>query len=145
MGSVYEDLEGHEGYAMRRLPDGTTTSSWTAETATFTSYVAACECDWRGGDHAPTEMGYEEALDEWDRRHALPLVAHAIPGNVNEMIREMKEVLADLLDERPAAALKAVHELEDWAKAVVARRLAVEPTASAAPNRNRPGRHRLQF
>ena len=44
MGSVYEDLDGHEGYALRRLPDGTMTGSWTAETAAFSSYVAACEC-----------------------------------------------------------------------------------------------------
>src|SRR5688500_5849846 len=121
MGSIYEDLEGHEGYAMRRLPDGTTTSSWTAETATFTSYVAACACDWRGGEYAPTEVGRDEALGDWDRRHAQPLVAEAVPGNVKAMLREMKKVLADLVDVRPAAGLKAIQEIEEWAKAVGAR------------------------
>lgn len=145
MGSIYEDLEGHEGYAMRRLPDGTTTSSWTAETATFTSYVAACACDWRGGEHAPTEMGYEEALDDWDRRHAQPLVAQAIPGNVKEMLREMKEVLADLVDLRPAAGLTAVREVEEWAKVVAARAMGPEHGASAGPSRSGPHRRRLGF
>ena len=135
MGSIYEDLEGHEGYAMRRLPDGTTTSSWTAETATFTSYVAACECDWRGGDYAPTEVGYEEALDEWDRRHAQPLVAQAIPENVKEVLREMKEILIDLVDVRPAAGLKAVQEVEEWAKAVGAQAIGPEHAALTGPSR----------
>ena len=118
MGAVYEDLEGHEGYAVRRLPDGTMTSSWTIETAAFGSYVAACECGWRGSDHAPTVVGYEEALEEWDRRHAQPLVAHAVPDKVKVMVREMKQVLAHLVDGRPAAGLKAVQEVEQWAKAV---------------------------
>ena len=142
MGSIYEDLEGHEGYAMRRLPDGTTTSSWTAETATFTSYVAACECDWRIGAHAPTEMGYDEALDDWDRRHAQPLVAQAIPGNVKEVLREMKRVLAALVDVRPAAGLRAVQEVEEWAKAAGARAMGPE---HGAPSRSAPDRHRLRF
>ena len=72
-------------------------------------------------------MGYEEALDEWDRRHAQPLVAQAIPGNVKETLREMKEVLADLVDVRPAAGLKAVQEVEEWAKAVGAGRWVPSP------------------
>ncbi len=57
MGATYDDLDGHEGYAARRLPDGTLTSSWTAATAAFSSYVAKCECGWSGGDHAPTDEG----------------------------------------------------------------------------------------
>jgi len=75
MGTTYDDLDGHEGYALCRLPDGTMTGSWTPETAEFTSYVAACSCLWRGADHPPTEDGYEEALDEGDLGHAQPLLA----------------------------------------------------------------------
>lgn len=142
MGSVYDDLEDHEGYAMRRLPDGTTTSSWTADTAAFSSYLAACECDWRGGDHPPTEEGYEEAIDEWDRRHAQPLVAQTIPGSVKGMLREMKQLLADLVDERPAAGLKAVQEVEEWAKSVSSRAMGPEHAALARPIGSRPGRRR---
>ena len=59
MGAIYDDLKGHEGHALRRLPDGTLTSAWTAETSAFSSYVAACECRWTGGDHPANEEGYE--------------------------------------------------------------------------------------
>jgi len=145
MGSVYEDLDGHEGYAMRRLPDGTMTSSWTAETAVFSSYVAACECDWTGGDHAPTEEGYEEAIDEWDRRHAQPLVAQAVPPNVRRLIGEMKQTLNALVDERPAAGLKAIREVAQWASATEARASGVEGAPVARPSDDRPDRCRLRL
>ncbi len=54
MGAIYDDLEGHEGFAARRLPDGTLTATWTAATASFSSYVAACGCGWKGGEDPPT-------------------------------------------------------------------------------------------
>lgn len=120
-GAIYEDLEGHEGYALRRLPDGTLTATLTAETAPFGSYVAACECRWTGGDHPATEAGYEEALDEWEDLHARPLLAQATPARIREMTLEMKQALIALVDERPAAGLKAVSELRAWAEAVAAR------------------------
>ena len=58
MGMIFEDLEDHEGYAARRLPDGTLTSTWTQDTAAFDAYVGACTCGWTGTDqHPPTEAG----------------------------------------------------------------------------------------
>jgi hypothetical protein len=42
MGMIFEDLEDHEGYAARRLPDGTLASAWTQDTAAFDAYVGAC-------------------------------------------------------------------------------------------------------
>ena len=33
MGATYADLENHQGCGIRRLPDGTTTTAWTAATA----------------------------------------------------------------------------------------------------------------
>ncbi|MEA2828509.1 MAG: hypothetical protein QOG43_2948 [Actinomycetota bacterium] len=140
MGSVYEDLEGHEGFAMRRLPDGTMTGSWTAEAAVCSSYVAACECSWRGGDHAPTEKGYEEAIGEWDRRHAQPLLAQAVPRNVRRVVREMKQILNDLVDERPAAGLRAIREVAQWANAIDAQASGVEEAPVARPSGGRPNR-----
>ena len=145
MGSVYEDLDGHEGYAMRRLPDGTMTGSWTPETAVFSAYVAACECDWRGRDHAPTEEGHEEAIDEWDRRHAQPLLAQAVPRNVRRLVRELKQVLEDLVDERPAAGVKAIREVAQWASAIEARASGVEGAPMARPSEGRPDRRRLRL
>ena len=140
MGSVYADLEGHEGYALRRLPDGTMTGSWTAETAVFSSYVAACECSWRGSDHAPTEKAYEEAVDEWDRRHAQPLVAQAVPRNVQLMVREMKQILNDLVDERPTAGVKAIREVAHWASTIDAQASGVDGAPVARRSGGRPNR-----
>ncbi len=121
MGAIYDDLEGHEGHALRRLPDGTLTSAWTAETSEFSSYVAACECRWTGGDHPATEEGYEDAVDEWEHRHARPLLAQAVPVEVRDKTREMKQALVELVDQRPIAGLKAASELVTWAEALVAR------------------------
>lgn len=121
MGAIYDDLEGHEGYALRRLSDGTLTSTWTAETSAFSSYVAACECRWTGGDHPATEDGYEDAVDEWELRHARPLLTQTVPLEIKDKTREMKRALVELVDQRPAAGLKAASELATWAEALVAR------------------------
>jgi len=48
MGAILDDLDDHEGYAVRRLPDGTLGSVWTHATAEFTAYLGACSCGWRG-------------------------------------------------------------------------------------------------
>ena len=121
MGTIYDDLEGHEGYALRRLPDGTLTGAWTAETSAFSSYVAACECRWTGGEYPATEDGYADAVDEWDDRHARPLLAQTVPAEVRHKISEMKQALVELVDQRPIAGLKAASELVTWAEALVAR------------------------
>ena len=67
MDTILDDLYDHEGFAARRLPDGTLTGTWTKATATFDAYVAACGCGWRGDDdQPPTEKGHEAALDAWE-------------------------------------------------------------------------------
>jgi hypothetical protein len=48
MGLILDDLYDHEGYAARRLPDGTLTGTWTYATREFSAYVAACGCGWHG-------------------------------------------------------------------------------------------------
>ncbi|MDP9420642.1 MAG: hypothetical protein M3P53_10935 [Actinomycetota bacterium] len=121
MGAIYDDLEGHEGYALRRLPDGTLTSTATAVMSEFRSYVAACECRWTGADHPATEDGYEDAVDEWEHRHARPLLAQTVPVDVRDKTREMKRALVELVDQRPIAGLKAASELVTWAEALAAR------------------------
>jgi len=66
VGVIREGLYEHEGYAARKLGDGTLTSAWTAATATFTAYVGACECGWTATTaHPPTEAGEVAALDDW--------------------------------------------------------------------------------
>jgi hypothetical protein len=76
MGVVMEDLWDHEGYAARRLPDGTLTGTWTLATREFDAYVAACGCGWRGSvDYLPTQTGQAFAIDQWRSEHAEPLLA----------------------------------------------------------------------
>jgi hypothetical protein len=72
MGVVIEDLWDHEGYAARRLPDGTLTSIWTHQ---FIAHVAACGCGWRANNqHPPTQAGEELAVAQWRAEHAQPLL-----------------------------------------------------------------------
>jgi hypothetical protein len=66
VGTFLCGLEDHEGYAARKLPDGTLTGTWTAATAAFSAYVAACDCGWTAdAEHPPTEAGEDAALDDW--------------------------------------------------------------------------------
>jgi hypothetical protein len=75
MGILREDLDDHEGSAMRRRPDGTLTAVWSAATRAFTGYVAGCECGWRGSvDHPPIPAGEEAAEADWDQ-HADRMLA----------------------------------------------------------------------
>jgi hypothetical protein len=76
MGLILGDLYDHEGYAARRLPDGTLTPTWTAATDEFTAYQAACGCGWHATrEHPPTEDGEELAIQQWEREHGEPLLA----------------------------------------------------------------------
>ena len=71
MGTILDDLYDHEGYAVRRLPDGTLTGTWTAATREFTAYVAGCDCGRRGTrEYPPTEEGWELAVQAWGTEHA---------------------------------------------------------------------------
>ena len=74
MGTFLDDLDDHEGYADRRLPDGQLAGGvWTYPTREFTAYVAACGCGWQAtGEHPPTEEGEEAAVDQWRWEHAEP-------------------------------------------------------------------------
>jgi hypothetical protein len=66
VGVVRDGLDDHEGYAARKLEDGTLTGTWTQATAAFTAYVASCACGWTAtAEHPPTEAGKDAALDDW--------------------------------------------------------------------------------
>jgi hypothetical protein len=76
MGSLIEDLWDHEGYAARRLPDGTLTGTLSYATREFTAFVPACGCGWSGDrEHPPTDEGEEAAISQWRVEHAEPLLA----------------------------------------------------------------------
>jgi hypothetical protein len=66
VGVVREGLDDHEGYAARKLQDGTLTGTWTQATAAFVAYVASCACGWTADrGHPPTEAGEDAALGDW--------------------------------------------------------------------------------
>lgn len=143
MGSVYEDLEGHEGYGARRLADGALTSSWSTASMGVVAYVAACGCGWRGGDHPPTDDGYEQAVDEWDAEHARPLLERAVPARLAEAANDLRRELVALVDRRPAAVLAVAADLRAWADALAAQARQVRPApaerAGARSKRRRLG------
>ncbi len=135
MGTIIEDLYDHEGYGARRLPDGTLTGVWSAETARFEAYVASRGCGWHGGEHPPTEAGYESAVDEWEAEHARPLLAQPVPDRVRTAINDAKRAVADLVVQRPEAARRAVEEMRVWSEHM---RRRLEPaTAEWAADRMR--------
>lgn len=117
MGTFYDDLPGHEGYAATRAPDGDGGPTQSAPSA----YVAGCTCGWAGASHPPTEVGYEAALGDWDRRHALPLLAEAVPPAVSDAIGVAQRAVADLTRERPAAGVKALRAMASWAESALMR------------------------
>ncbi len=135
MGTIIEDLYHHEGYCARRLPDGTLTGVWSTETARFEAYVASCGCGWHGGDHPPTEAGYEAAVDEWEADHARPMLAEAIPDTVRTAINDAKRAITDLVGGRPEAARRAVEEMSVWSEQL--RRVLEPGTLELAADRMR--------
>jgi hypothetical protein len=118
MGTIFEDLEHHEGYAARRLPDGTVTSRGTPATAELRAYVAACGCGWTGTDHPPTEEGREEAVAAWEADHAHALSSHTVPRGVAEVVAEARRAVGELARRRPLAAMAVLRDLGTWANCV---------------------------
>jgi hypothetical protein len=107
MGLILDDLDDHEGYAARRLPDGTLTGTWTYATREFTAYQAACGCGWRGTrQYPPTEEGEELAVQQWEREHGEPELARQTERRRDQLAR----VLAWLGDQRDQLTDPAVVE-----------------------------------
>lgn len=118
MGTILDDPYHLEGYGARRLPDGTITAGWTAETAAFEAYVAACDCGWHGGaDHPPTDDGCEAAVDVWEHDHARLLLATTVPPEVSEAVAEAKRLIGVISRSRPEAARRVLDDLEAWSTA----------------------------
>jgi hypothetical protein len=89
MGTFLDDLDDHEGYADRRLPNGRLAGGvWTYATREFTAYVAVCGCGWQAtGEHPPTEEGEEAAVDQWRSEHAEPELARQTTRRREELGR----------------------------------------------------------
>jgi hypothetical protein len=117
MGVIIEDLWDHEGYAARKLPDGTLTSVWTRK---LTAHVAACGCGWRGsGEHPPTEAGEELAVDQWRWEHAQPLLERQATRRREQLGRVLGWLghQTDRLEDR--ATLERIRRALDRTRALV--------------------------
>jgi hypothetical protein len=91
MGTILDDLYDHEGYAVRRLPDGTLTGTWTHATREFTAYLAGCDCGWHGtGEYPPTEEGWELAVEAWQKEHAEPELGRQAERRRGELARVLE-------------------------------------------------------
>jgi hypothetical protein len=106
MGTILDDLDDHEGFAHRRLPDGRLAGGvWSRDTLEWTAYVAACGCGWFATrDYPPTEQGEELAVDQWRWEHAEPLLQRQAERHRGELGRVLGwlGVHADQLDDRAA-------------------------------------------
>ena len=120
MGTFLDDLDDHEGYADRRLPDGQLAGGvWTYATREFTAYVAVCGCGWQAtGEHPPTEEGEEAAVDQWRSEHAEPGAGppgHPAPRRPLAWMLRWLGTQADRLED--PATLEAVSRAVDHARA----------------------------
>jgi hypothetical protein len=118
MGVVIEDLWDHEGYAARRLADGTLTSTSIRD---FDAYVGACGCGWRANlNYPPTEAGEQAALEHWHQGHATPLLERHVQQRRAELAQALRALggIADFIDNpanlaRIGRAADRVQELVD--------------------------------
>ncbi len=121
MGMTHEDLPEHEGYADRKMPGGTfSNGEWSDRFPddAHIAFVAACSCNWRSTtEHPPTDAGERAAKQEWYTDHAQPLLGRTPPAELLDDIDALRRRLADLVDQRPLAALAALRRVSDWAAA----------------------------
>lgn len=116
MGSVYDDLPGHEGYAVRDEKD---------------RWVPACSCGW---SDQPEADDYDAAVDRWDSAHARQLLDRAVPLDIADLVEDARRALVRLVDERPQAAALALDGINRWS-AVLRQRTGVEVGAPSVSER----------
>jgi hypothetical protein len=120
MGMIFEDLEDHEGYPARRLPDGTLTPTRTRGTAAIDAYIGACTRGWYASDHhPPTEARRGAAEDQSQLAHARPLPPAAVPARITELVDNLREEVARLADDRPLAARTVAQCLSAWSNHIL--------------------------
>ena len=121
MGTILDDLYDHEGYAVRRLPDGTLTGTWTHATREFTAYLAGCDCGWRGTrEYPPTEEGWELAVQAWGNEHAEPELDRPAERRRGELARVLEWLGTQAERLKDPAAVQRVARAVDRARGLVA-------------------------
>ena len=91
MGAIIDELDDHEGYALRLLADGTVTGAGTHGVRDFSAYVAGCACGWHSRhQHPPTEEGEEAAYEQWEREHAVVELARQATRHREDLARMLE-------------------------------------------------------
>jgi hypothetical protein len=112
-------LGGHEGYAARKLSDGTFSSGY-EEPVAFVAYVAACAHNgsahaphWYGpNEYPPTTEGEKAAVDEWEDLHARHLLTSPEHADVTRHVNALLVRLDTLVAESPAAMLSELRRVQ---------------------------------
>lgn len=127
-----EDLPGHSGSTVERLPDGSL-ADLEADPAASTDLTrgespgprpaavavfARCSCGWSGPtEHRPDETGRMSAVSDWIA-HMRPLWAAAPPGWLLNRCDSLRESVVELAENWPLQALGILVHLESWQRAV---------------------------
>jgi hypothetical protein len=121
MGTFIDDLDDHEGYADRRLPNGQLAGGvWTYATRQFAAYVAACGCGWQAtGEHPPTEDGEEAAVDQWRSEHAEPELARQATRHRGELAPVLEWLAGQAGRLEDPATLERIRRALDRTRALV--------------------------
>lgn len=65
--------DDHEGFVAGRYRNSAHSDIWTdvrrCAEGTFSAYIPACECGWRGNPHPVTDGGYRGARQAWVDTH----------------------------------------------------------------------------
>jgi hypothetical protein len=117
-----DDLPGHSGSTVERLPDGTLAdvdlSRGEGEDAgrrsSAVGVLARCSCGWTGPtEHRPDDMGRMSATSDWIA-HMRPLWAAAPPAWLLNRSDSLQESITELAGTWPLQALAVLAHLERW-------------------------------
>lgn len=119
-----DDLPGHCGTTVGRLPDGSLADveadlgrgeeDGPVRHPTAVAVLAQCSCGWTGPtDHPPDEMGRISAISDWVA-HMRPLWAAAPPRWLLNRSDSLRESVIELAGSWPLQALGILAHLERW-------------------------------
>jgi len=118
-----DDLPGHSGSTVDRLPDGSLTES-DRSSGEAAAVLARCSCGWTGPtEHRPDEVGRMSATSDWIA-HMRPLWAAAPPAWLLNRSDSLRDGVIELAGTWPLQALGVIADLERWQRAATAEAVA---------------------